>query len=125
MSDFGHCYFNNGPKIHIDAWGVGPFVISVGGKQFRFEDSDRFGPYLVRKNGAMLANPYPPERSPFWRAHMLWRRQGRRMADDGVTCIWDEPKPMKVRRINGRNCEIIEPGEEDGKIVVIEDARDE
>lgn len=36
MSDFGHFHIN-APQVHIDAWGVGPFVISAGGKQFRFE----------------------------------------------------------------------------------------
>lgn len=42
MADFGHKSYIGGGMC-IDAWGASPFVISAGGKSFRFEDSDGFG----------------------------------------------------------------------------------
>lgn len=88
MSEFGHSY-SWGSGVMIDAWGAGPFAITVAGRAFRFEDSDRFGPLLVRRNGDPTKNQ-PGERSPFWRPYALWRKQGRRLADDGVTCVWED-----------------------------------
>lgn len=117
--EFGH-HFARGDGTCIDAWGSGAFVIEASGKSYRFEDSDRFGPSLIKRNGDFLANPYPPERSPFWRAHRLWVRQGRRVTDDGVTCVWHEPTPTKVVRLSRRASFIIENGEEDGVCVEVE-----
>lgn len=118
MSDFGH----KGSIITglgcFDSWGAGPFVIEAKGKSFRFEDSDRFGPSIIKKNGDPIANPWPSERSPFWRAHSLWARQGRRVAEDGITCLYDEPRRTLVRRI-GRTHFIVEAGEDDGEYLVI------
>lgn len=116
MSEFGHIH-GRGDGVFFDAWGVGPFVIAAGGRSYRFEDSDRFGPALVKKNGDPLASPWPPERCPFWRAHSIWRRQGRR-TEDGIICIWDEPKPSVLRHIRGRNYMQVEAGEEDGATLV-------
>lgn len=119
MAEFGH-EFSNGGGMCIDTWGVGPFVIKGEQKGlWRFEDSDRFGPALIGKDGDLLKNPYPGERSPFWRAHTLWVRQGRRTEADGVTCIWHEPKPTTVRKI-GRTFFVVENGEEDGATIVLE-----
>ncbi|PWB94636.1 hypothetical protein [Methylosinus sporium] len=120
--EFGHKYATvrdaTGQSFHIDAWGTGPFVICVGGKAFRFEDSDRFGPYLVSARGDVL-DKQPSERSPFWRAHRIWARQGRRL--EGEVCIWDEPKPTKVVKISGRRAFVVDYGEEDGETIVVED----
>ena len=120
MSEFDHTGII-GTGICIDSWGAGPFVIVVGETRWRFEDSDRFGPLLINRRGEPLSNPYPPERSRFWRAHRIWVRQGRR-TEDGVTCIWDEPKPTKYHKI-GRDRFIVENGEEDGKFVEIKKER--
>lgn len=114
MSEFGHAY-GGGKGFRFDSWGAGPFMIEVKGKSYRFGDSDRFGPYLADKHGDPTANPYPAERSPFWRAHRIWVRQGRR-TEDGK-CIWDEPKPTTVRMIGKRSCVIVENGEEDGETI--------
>lgn len=120
MGEFGH----HGIKIaglgYIDSWGSGPFVITAGDKSFRFEDSDRFGPSLIKKNGDISQNPFPPQNSPFWKAHRLWRRQGRRTAPDGVTCIYDDikPKPTIYRRL-GKELIVIEHGDEDGEMIEI------
>lgn len=116
MSEFGHHGVMT-PDFCIDWWGEGPFFIEIEGKRFRFIDSDRFGPQLSTKHGDPAANPWPATRSPFWRAHRIWKRQGRRLAEDMATCIWDEPKPQLVRRINKHNFMIIEHGEPDGKVI--------
>lgn len=103
----------------FDAWGSGPFIIEAEGKTFRFGDSDRFGPYLCDRLGDPVATPYPPERSPFWRAHRIWKRQGRKVAADGVTCLWAEPKPDKGFRIGRRSFFLVEDGEEDGEFIEV------
>lgn len=116
-SEFGHVSARCGDAI-IDAWGVGPFVITADdGREYRFEDSDRFGPSLTKKNGDLLANPWPSENSPFWRAHRIWVRQGRRTKEDGCICIWDEPKPQTLKRISRKDAIVIDHGEEDGKTI--------
>jgi hypothetical protein len=115
--EFGHSYANIGGVI-IDSWGVGPFFITdEAGKEWFFEDSDRFGPYIVnRKTHQLLANQ-PGERSVFWRAHRIWCRQGRRLEDD--RCVWHEPKPTRFRRLSRRDSIVVEHGEEDGKCIEI------
>lgn len=121
MSEFGHHYGRLSGDFPgcWDSWGSGPFVIVLEGADFRFEDSDRFGPLLLNKDGRP-SERQPGERSPFWKAYNAWRRQGRRTADDGKTCVWDKPRPTKVRRIRGRHVEIIEDGDEDGDVEIIE-----
>jgi hypothetical protein len=114
MSEFGHiAVLSDG--VLIDAWGTGPFVMYAGGKKFMFEDSQMFGPALIKSDGALRDNPYPPERSPFWKAHACWRRQGRRV--DGITCVWDEPKPMIIQHRGGQHWDVIDGGEEDGVVI--------
>lgn len=85
---FGHDAINSG-GFHVDTWGAGPFVIRIASREYLFEDSDRFGPWLIKKNGDLRKKPIPHERSPFWTAYQLWRDQGRRVADDGQTCLWE------------------------------------
>lgn len=69
--EFGHVgIIGNG--FCVDKWGVGPFVMSWRGKKYRFEDSDRFGPTLIRKDGEPTKKQ-PDERSPFWDGYKLWR----------------------------------------------------
>lgn len=118
--EFGH-FYAGGKGLRIDYWGAGPFTIEAEGKSFRFEDSDRFGPALVDRHGDPIKNPWPSPRSPFWRAHRIWVRQGRRL-EDGKACIWDEPKPQTVRRLNRRNWMLVEAGEEDGKTIFLDEA---
>lgn len=118
-ADFGHSAVAM-PECHMDSWGAGPFLIEVNGKVFRFGDSKMWGPYLATKLGDPIKAPYPGVRSPFWRAHRIWVRQGRRLADDGLTCLWHEPKPQICQRINKRNIILVEPGEEDGALIVLD-----
>jgi hypothetical protein len=105
----------------ICSWGAGPFVIQSEGRRFRFEDSDRFGPVALTARDDFRERQ-PGERSPFWRAHRIWVRQGRRLMPDNTTCIWDEPRPQILQRIAGRHCLVIDEGEEDGKAIVQEPA---
>lgn len=119
MSEFGH--FGAIRKgVCIDAWGAGPFLIAALGKTYLFEDSDCFGPSLLKKNGDICANPWPPERSPFWRAHWLWRKQGRHVASNGITCVfdWCEAKPTTYYRI-GREIFIVEEGDDDAGYIEV------
>lgn len=97
-------------------WGAGPFVIEVDGKSFRFDDSDRFGPYIITSAGD-IATRQPTERSPFWRVHRIWVRQGRRVENE--RCLWDEPKPTLFKSIGKRSGLIVENGEEDGRHVCV------
>ncbi|NQU60150.1 MAG: hypothetical protein HQ512_03390 [Rhodospirillales bacterium] len=117
MDEFGH-FGSIGGGVCMDAWGVGPFVVEVGKQSFRFEDSDRFGPSIINKNGEFKAKQ-PGERSPFWTAHRQWRKQGRRTKDDGVTCIYEGPKPTFYRKVGRKNL-IVEDGEEGGDFIEIQ-----
>lgn len=114
MGDFGHVGVIGG-GFCLDSWGVGPYVIDVHGKIFRFEDSDQFGPVIIRKDGEPAARQ-PGERSHFWNAHHLWRHQGRRTKDDGITCVYDAPKPTLYRKVGRRNM-IVQYGDEGGDLV--------
>ncbi len=89
MAEFGHIHAS-GNGVHIDGWGSGPYEITVSTRLYRFEDSDRFGPVPLKKNGDPTDKGYFPERSPFWRVWEIWRDQGRRVAEDGKTCIWED-----------------------------------
>lgn len=94
MGEFGHIA-SIGGGFCVDYWGAGPFLIYVNGKTIRFEDSDRFGPFALKKDG----NPskwQPGERHPFWKAWKAWKEQGRRLTDDRVTCVFDPPPPTKA-----------------------------
>lgn len=98
MAEFGHTYATAG-NVHIDTWGVGPFKIELAplGKSFIFEDSDRFGPVPLKKNGWEIRAPgFFAESSQFWSAWEKWVEQGRRIADDGKTCVWDADKALSV-----------------------------
>lgn len=117
MSDFGH-EARRGKGGFMDSWGAGPFVIMAGGKSFRFEDSDQFGPVLLSKRDEVL-DRQPGQRSPFWKAHRLWARDGRRVEEDDVTCIVTEPRPTYVRHIRGRQYAVTEFGDEDGETIIL------
>lgn len=114
--EFGHAAYASA-GCRIDAWGVGPYLIEIANKVYRFEDSDRFGPYTLGAKGEPLSRQ-PGERSPFWHAYQAWRDQGRRLAADGKSCVWDEPKPMTVRHVAGRHYAVVEQGENGGAIII-------
>lgn len=118
MNEFGHMAVIVG-GFCVDAWGAGPFKITLKGRLYLFEDSDRFGPLLLRKDGS-VAERQPGERSPFWIPYHAWRREGRRCAEDGETCLWDDPRPTIIRKLGGRQYLVVSDGDEDGGIVVEE-----
>lgn len=119
MAEFGH-FGRITPTVCIDAWGAGSFTLSHDGKAYRFEDSDRFGPVLINKGGS-VSERQPSERSPFWRLHHLWRKQGRRLAEDGATCIVEvlPIRPTLYRVENGLMI-IVQEGDEDGDYIKVE-----
>lgn len=90
MSEFGHHGVST-PGCHIDGWGAGPFIVTIGRRLYRFTDSDRFGPILEARNGNVL--PPPGERSRFWSAHAEWLKAGRPIGEpfgvDGLVVQWD------------------------------------
>lgn len=114
MTEFGHKGFIGGGCV--DSWGAGPFLMTVGEKTYRFEDSDRFGPVFIRKNGAIKAEQ-PGSRSPFWEGYGPWIQQGRQLAEGGATCIWKPFKPT-LYHIVGRNEMVIdEEGDAGGEFI--------
>jgi hypothetical protein len=116
MGEFGHDY-GSGDGLRFDRWGAGPFIIAdENGKQYRFEDSDRFGPSLIGSKGDPLTRQ-PGEHSPFWRVHRIWVQQGRRTSAGGIDCLWDEPRPMTVKMLSKRVGIVVEHGEPDGKVI--------
>jgi hypothetical protein len=117
MSEFGHKGFIAG-GFCIDSWGAGPFVMIVGLKKYRFEDSDRFGPLIVNKDGREAAIQ-PAERSAFWAYHRAWKAQGRRIEDGlcKVDIFYGPPKPTKLRRV-GRKLLVVENGDDGGAFVI-------
>jgi hypothetical protein len=87
MEAFGRTAINIG-GTHIDFFSAGPFVIEYCGRRYRFEDGDMFGPWPLKKNDDTKDRPFG-EKNPFWDAWGLWVDQGRRLADDGITCIYE------------------------------------
>lgn len=87
MSEFGH-FHASAAGAHIDTWGAGPFMIEINGIPYRFEDSDRFGPMPVDADGELTG--FFEEDHPFWPAWQKWKDQGRRVAEDDMTCVVDE-----------------------------------
>ena len=97
-------------------------MITNDGKTFRFEDSDRFGPTRLRENNEINErHPYFGHRSAFWPAYDAWKKGGRRVADDRITCIWDTLKPTKIYRVGRRTAVIVEHGDEGGPTVDVTD----
>lgn len=84
--EFGHTFHNAG-DAHIDSWGAGPFRVTVDGEIYEFEDSDRFGP--VHCEDGEPSGYQIMESSNFWPAWAAWKAQGRRVAEDGITCLWE------------------------------------
>jgi hypothetical protein len=117
MGEFGHDY-GSGDGLRFDRWGAGPFIIAdENGKQYRFEDSDRFGPSLIGSKGDPLTRQ-PGEHSPFWRVHRIWVQQGR-ITSAWIVCLWDEPRSTTVQMLSQRVGIVVEQGEPDGKVAIV------
>ncbi|MDF1720549.1 MAG: hypothetical protein P1U65_07740 [Minwuia sp.] len=118
MTEFGH-FARDVAGVRIDTWGAGPFIIiDAAGKVWRFQDSLRFGPLILTARW-MPKEQQPGSRSAFWSPHDRWCQQGRKLAGDGMTCIWREPKPTTMR-IHGRELVIVDGGEPDGRELIID-----
>lgn len=79
------------------------YQLRVGGRIFRFEFSDLFGPLVVGKRDQEIKQP--GEKSSFWPAVTLWKRQGKRIRDG--FCLWT-PEPVEIlQHLGGRNYKIV------------------
>jgi len=83
------------------------YRITDGTRVWFFDWSDRFGPSLTNGRGTILANPFPAEKSLFWRCFGLWLAQGNRWESaDGTggaqlrKAVWNEP-PIATYVIDG------------------------
>ena len=95
---FGHeaaTINTGGLSAHIDIWGAGPFMFRIDGKRVFFEDSDRFGPAVLRKSDWNPSDRQPGEKSRFWDAYGMWRKAGRPLRGKGrvKVAVWKEPQP--------------------------------
>ena len=89
--------------IHI-AYGGPDRYLSVGCKQYRFEDHPYCGPVVIGKNGDPLENQ-PPESSPFWEAVNCWYRQGKvtEQVCGETFAKWVKPTPERMIHIGGNH----------------------
>lgn len=96
--------------IHISLGGP-VRIIAVGTKKWHFEDHPRCGPVVVDRRGDPIEQPSGA--SPFWEAVSLWYAQGKRTQEvsDGTWCIWDKPKPLRMRHLGGRHYQLIKDDE--------------
>ena len=91
------------------------YRIYVGGKLYRFEFSERFGPALLGKRGDVLEGGRIRERHPFWLGFNPWLNQGKRVDAWTGLCVWHEPKPTFFRRMVGRQYQLVRGGEPYGR----------
>lgn len=126
MSEFGHnaVQLTAGAGIldFIDGWGSGPFMFRIDGRRVFFEDSDRFGPAVLRQSDWSPSDRQPGERSRFWDAYGMWRKAGRPLRGGGriKVAVWAEPKPgeyWKDRR--GRTHVLRDPDLPHGRFIEV------
>lgn len=99
MGEFGHTsarvFVGDGSFAMVDAWGTGPFMFRIDGRRVFFEDSDMFGPSVLRKSDMQPSDRQPAEKSRFWDAYGMWRKAGRPVRGKGrvKVAVWSEPQP--------------------------------
>ena len=76
--------------------------LAVKGKLFHFEMNPFLGPWVMTPKTGMVADPQPPDNSPFWEAVSFWAQQGRQMDADGV-CLWSPPQVPKLVHLGGKH----------------------
>lgn len=89
-------------------------ILDAKGKTWLFEDHPYCGPVVLTKTGAPK-EPQPPDRSPLWAATNLWYAQGKRIEDrgaEGIWCVWDKPKPQKLRHLGWIHYELVCGGDD-------------
>ena len=97
MAEFGRnskAFIIDGRPVHIDGWGAGPFMFRIDGKRIFFEDSDRWGPSVLRTSDWNPSDRQPGEKSRFWDAYGMWRKAGRPLRGVGKikVAVWIEPR---------------------------------
>lgn len=90
--------------IHISLGGPDRSIGDANGRRWKFEMHPQFGPITLNSTG----NPgrQPGSRSLFWHAVDLWIEQGEKI-DEAGNCVWEEPKPLKLQHLGGRNYRIV------------------
>lgn len=89
--------------VHISWGGPDRKITDAAGKAWTFEDHPRLGPVALNARGEE-ASEQPGSRSAFWPAWQAWKDQGKRLAADGCTCMWDAPPPAEpLVHLGGRN----------------------
>ena len=90
--------------LHVCSFHEGDYIIDG----LAFEMHSICGPALVGKRGQILSKR-PTQR--FYQAVPWWREQGRRVAADGKTCIYDAPQPEQTVHIGGRHYLVVPEGQ--------------
>ena len=75
------------------------YTIEVGGRSWRFEWSDHFGPLFINKCGSPMRtqpNPIAVLAALSW-----WAQQGKRV--EGGLCVWETPPEARRVHLFGRH----------------------
>lgn len=128
MSGYGHKAINghiDGMMFHLDSWGGPPLVFLIDGKRVLFEDSDMFGPSVLRWSDHHPKAIQPGSRNRFWDAYMMWRK-AHRPVKMGKVAIWKDPQPGTYWKddVTGISHFLTEPDLDDGHYRRVEKPRD-
>lgn len=88
-------------QIHI-LWAGPERWLTVGGKQWVFEDHRYCGPIVLTPKTGEPAKNEPPENHPFWQHVNAWYQQGKQTKAAGgkVWCVYETP--MQAARKRGQ-----------------------
>jgi hypothetical protein len=86
--------------IHI-AYGGPDRYLSVGCKQYRFEDHPYSGPIVLCRKTGEISERQPPANDRFWLHVNAWYQQGKKVkeVEGKAWCIYETPN-MEARRLN-------------------------
>ena len=86
--------------IHI-AYGGPNRYLSVGCKQYRFEDHPYSGPIVLCLKTGEISERQPPANDRFWLHVNAWYQQGKKVkeVEGKAWCIYETPH-MEARRLN-------------------------
>lgn len=103
--------------IHISYGGPDRLITDGEGKAWKFKDHPVFGPIVLNKHGDPAADQ-PGSRSTFWPAWACWKDQGKRLEEDGITCVWDAPQPHVVEHLGGNHYRHVS-GDPEGDLQIV------
>lgn len=128
MAGYGHKATNgliDGQPFFMDTWAGPSLVFIIDGKRWLFEDSDMFGPSVLRWSDHHPRANQPGSRSRFWDAYGMWRKAGRPVKM-GKIALWKEPQPGTYWKddATGLSHFLTDPDLEDGPYVRVEKPTD-